>query len=205
MDGGRVFRALLAFKLDRVRATEIAVGVGHAMALIFGAVGLFFNPFLVFIALFIWIGADAELQYVRVHAALSGVSIGDVMTRQFESIDANTRLDEISRLIGSGFQRDYPVMEDGRLVGFITLEDVARGLSQAGPQAPVGQFMHRGFETAKPEDSLEQIMSHWGHEGDQEIGVLDQGNLVGIVTPANIGQHLLVQSARARGSRPARI
>ncbi|HTQ09758.1 MAG TPA: site-2 protease family protein, partial [Fimbriimonadaceae bacterium] len=94
MDGGRVFRALLAFHMDRVRATEIAVSVGHLCAFVFGAIGLLllFNPFLVFIAFFVWIGADAELQHVRMHATLSGVKVGDVMTRRFESVEASSHL-----------------------------------------------------------------------------------------------------------------
>jgi len=72
MDGGRVLRALLAARMHYVRATRIAATVGQAAAIVFALFGLLSNPFLLFIALFVWTGAAFELDIVQARAVLNG-------------------------------------------------------------------------------------------------------------------------------------
>jgi Zn-dependent protease len=65
MDGGRVLRAFLSQRIGHFRATEIATGIGKGVALLLGAFGLFVNPMLVLIAVFVWMGAAQEARLVR--------------------------------------------------------------------------------------------------------------------------------------------
>jgi Zn-dependent protease len=65
MDGGRVLRAFLAMRLPYLRATEIAVRVGQAVAIAFGLMGLFSGGTLIFVALFVFLAAQAELAMAR--------------------------------------------------------------------------------------------------------------------------------------------
>jgi Zn-dependent protease len=62
MDGGRIFRSILALKFGFLRATLWAVAIGKVIALLFIGLGFFYNPWLVLIGLFIFSGANSEKQ-----------------------------------------------------------------------------------------------------------------------------------------------
>ena len=70
MDGGRVLRALLATRLAYARATQISASLAQAIALLFGIIGLFYNPILLLIAFFVWMGAAQESRMIRAKSAL---------------------------------------------------------------------------------------------------------------------------------------
>ena len=69
MDGGRILRALLAMRMNYVRATEIAASIGQGLAIVLGVIGLFSNLILIFIAFFVFMGAQQEAAMARVRFA----------------------------------------------------------------------------------------------------------------------------------------
>ncbi|HEY8548548.1 MAG TPA: site-2 protease family protein, partial [Vicinamibacterales bacterium] len=99
MDGGRALRAVLAERMDYVKATETAASLGQALALVFGFIGLFTNPFLMFIALFVWMGATAEASTVSVRGAVSGVPVSRAMITEFRAIDSDDSLQDVAALV----------------------------------------------------------------------------------------------------------
>ncbi|MDX9974815.1 MAG: site-2 protease family protein [FCB group bacterium] len=196
MDGGRVLRALLALKLDYVQATQIAATVGQAMALLFGVVGLFTSEFiLMFIAVFVWMGAAAESSMVQIKGALGGIPVVRAMIREFHILTPTTPLSRAVDHILAGFQHDFPVTENGRLVGVLTRSDLLAALSRQGNDGLVGEAMQRNFQTATPYEMLDSVLVRLQSCDCRSFPVVQGGEVVGMITTDNVGEFMMVQSA----------
>jgi len=204
MDGGRVLRAFLAMRMEYVRATHIAAQIGQGLALVFGLVGLFSNPFLVFIALFVWMGAAAEASTTLMRSALSGIPVSRVMIPRFETLAPTDTLQRAVGHVLAGFQHDFPVIEAGQVVGVLTRGDLMNGLTQKGPEAPVAAAMNPRFETAAPSDMLEGAVQRLQASGCPALPVLRGRELVGVLTMENVGEFLMIRSALRSDAAPGR-
>jgi CBS domain-containing protein len=182
--------------MDHVRATEIAAQLGQGMALIFGVLGLFFNPMLLFIALFVWMGAQQESRVAELKKVISGVPVESAMMTEFRVLSPTDRLSFATQLIVAGFQHDFPVVDDKRLVGVLTRGDVVRALSQGDAELPVAHAMHREFVTAHPSDMLETVLARLQAPGVVPIVVLRDEDVVGIMTAEGLGEFILMQGAQ---------
>lgn len=195
MDGGRVLRAVLATRLEYARATQIAATVGQAMALLFGFAGFFANPFLLFIAFFVWIGASQETGLVQMRSALSGVPVARAMITDFRTLSPGDRLGRAVELILTGWQHDFPVVADGRAVGVLARNDLLVALARRGVEAPVDDVMRRELDPLDSFDMLETALPKLHVPGASAVPVTHQGRLVGLLTLENVGEFIAVQSA----------
>jgi Zn-dependent protease len=205
MDGGRVLRALLAMRTDYASATQTAATVGQGIALLFGFIGLFSNPLLLFIALFVWIGAAQEAHLAQAKGALAGIPVADVMIREFQTLSTEDTLGVAARHALAGFQQDFPVVRDGRLVGLLTRSDLLGALVQHGEAAAVGQVMQTDFEAAHPTEMLDAVMPRLQASGGHALPVARGEAVVGIVTMENLAEYLMLRSAVQRRPRGQRV
>ena len=203
MDGGRVLRAALAMRTGNyARATEQAARIGRAFALLFGIVGLFVvgNPFLVFIALFVWLGAAGEAAAVQTSSALAGVPVGQVMITDVRTLSPDDPLERAVRLVLDGFQQDFPVVVDDQVVGVLTRAALLRALAEHGARTPVAAAMQRDFRAAAPEEPVEEVLTRLETCGCHAMPVLRGRQLLGVLTTENVGEFIMVQTA-LRGAR----
>jgi len=195
MDGGRVLRALLATRMEYTKATQTAAQLGQGIAFLFGFIGLFTNPFLLFIALFVWIGAGQEASLVQMKSALGGIPVRRAMLTDFRTLTPRESLARAVELILAGSQQDFPVVENGQVVGVLTRADLLVALTRRGQEAPVAEVMRRDFQTVDSTEMLEAAFVRLQGCDCHTLPVVDRGQLVGLVTMDNVGEFLMIQSA----------
>lgn len=195
MDGGRVLRALLATRLEYTQATQIAANIGQVMALVFGFLGFFFNPFLVFIALFVWIGAAQEARMTQIKSSLAGIPIMCAMITDYQTLRPNDALARATEQTLAGSQQDFPVVDKEQVVGILTRHDLLAGLAKRGQDASVEDTMQREFETVDVSEMLETAFRRFQSCPCNTVPVLRHGELVGLVTMENVGEFVAFQAA----------
>lgn len=202
MDGGRIFRAILANRMSYTQATAIAATVGRIFAIVLGIVGLFYNLWLVFIALFIFFGATQEESQVRIRTLLHGVPVSRVMATTFQTLSPD---DPISRAVEHayhGFQEDFPVTSAGRVVGMLQKNDLLAALHRHGPQVPVAEVMQIDFVSVNPEQTLEEVYQAIQNCRCSSLPVIANDTVFGVVTLEALGRFFAF--AGATGSRQSR-
>lgn len=203
MDGGRLLRAVLALRMSYDRATELAARIGRGFALVFGLVGLLYNPFLVLIALFIWISAAAEAAEQRQRSALSGIRVDRVMVRDISTLAPTDTLQTALQHVLTGFQHDFPVIDGNRLVGVLTRSDFLTGLARRGTNSSVAASMETSFITVDAGTLVTDALRRLRECRCTTLPVLSAGSLVGMLTAENIAEYVMIEAAlRAPNRQP---
>jgi Zn-dependent protease/CBS domain-containing protein len=198
MDGGRVLRALLATRMSYVRATQVAANVGQGFAFIFGFLGLFGpNPFLLFIALFVYIGASQEAALAQMKDVSRRFPVSSAMVREFRTLSEDASLQEAVDALLATSQHDFPVVDDtGNVAGLLTRQDLIAALRRNDPAIRVGDVMRRDIPTVTTGTRFEEAFRIMQECNCPAVPVLDRmKRLVGLLTPENVTELMMVQSA----------
>jgi CBS domain-containing protein len=202
MDGGRVLRALLATRLSYARATQIAASIGQGCAFIFGFIGLFGNPLLLFIAFFVYMGASQEAALAQLKDISRSFPVSSAMVREFHSLPQNATLQEAVDALLATSQHDFPVIdESGNVAGVLTRHDLIAALRKHDPQIRVADVMRRDIPTVTTGTRFEEAFRIMQECNCPMVPVLDgMKRLVGLLTPENVTELMMVHSAMPRRS-----
>ncbi|HMB25154.1 MAG: site-2 protease family protein [Chloroflexota bacterium] len=202
MDGGRVLRALLAMRMEYVRATQVAANIGQGLAFLFGLIGLFNNPFLLFIAFFVWIGASQEASMVQMKNSISGIPVTRAMLTDFKTLSPRDSLAQVVGLLLAGSQHDFPVVDaNGNVVGILERDAFIQALSQRGQSVPVVDVMRSNVPSVDSHEMVETALMRLQESGAKTLPVTHGGQFVGLVNSENITEFLMIRSALRTASQ----
>lgn len=200
MDGGRALRAALVAFVGPLMATRYAAAVGRVMAAMFGVVGLMSNPFLVLIALFVWLQGAAEEQAALVRHALRGRTVADALVRDVRVLAADALVGDAAHDLQHGLQQEFPVLLDGRLAGVVGQADLVRALAAGRGDAPVAEVMRRdvaplplGLPLTRAYERLQLAAA----AELRSLPVVEQGELVGLLGLDTVTSLMAVEAAAA--------
>jgi len=198
MDGGRCVRALLALRLEYAQATRIAAGVGQVIAVGFVVLGLFSNPFLLLIGVFVWLGAAQEARYATIKAALRGVPVQRVLLRDVPMLAPTDSLARVVDAFRGGPLPKAVVVVQGRVIGVVSGLDLVTHLQRYGPTTPVAKVMQRNIPSLELPATLDKALTRLHEARAPLMPVVSQGRFVGVITLDQLDQFAALQTALQR-------
>ena len=205
---------LWAWGKDFYRATRQAAVVGLAFGAIFGLVGLIVvygaasgelpasmmsnGGWVVFIGMFLFAAALASRRQAELRQSLATIPIRDMMVTTVVSIPAQCTLHEaVNQYFQAYGYGGFPVVEDRRLVGLVTVVEVQSVASALWAWRQVEQVMRPVSESLviTPEVPVIHAMERMARGGWDRLVVMQDGQVVGLVTQSAIVHVLQLRRA----------
>lgn len=196
MDGGRVLRALLAMKLGRVKATQVAAGIGKLLAFVFIVIGFYSNPFLIFIGLFIILGANAEEQMVTTQSLIVELTAKNAMITNFYTLDKEEPISRAIDLLLATQAKSFLITGNGTPFGVIDRNDIIRGVKEFGESQSIAQVTQTSLVYVNTATPLNDVFMEFKKTRTPLILVKDHDQLAGVIDTDNIAELIMIQNVR---------
>ncbi len=193
MDGGRVLRSLLAMKMDQTKATNIAAKIGQFLAIIFVFFGFFYDFWLVFIGMFLFLGAGAESKAGELKYALEGIRVKDVLMTKYSVLNTENTLQEASRHLIDTNEKSFLIMKNDNVEGILNYKDIIEGLHKGNANEKTETFMQKDFIWLDPEDLLTEKLPVIGQGKQLLFPVKSDDKLIGVLNTENIDKWILAK------------
>jgi len=184
MDGGRVVRALLATRLPYATATMIAARIGQVLAVAFVVASFteLASPMLLVIGMFVFMGAQQELNFARLRQSAQSVRVADAMLGRFEVLPDDIRVGELTpRLITSNQEVFVFADEDMLYRGLALRDELVQGIRQLPPEA-LAHPLSRNVPPIRPNTSMDEVLEMMQKSQEPCLPVVNgSGQVVGLV------------------------
>ncbi len=186
MDGGRILHGLLSLRLDRLKATRVAVRIGQLIAMIMILSGLYSNAILAFVGVFVLLAAQMELTQSISREFLRGAKVKDVIMPNMDAVAADSTLREVvDQLLHTQTER-FVVFKGDLPVGTIDRKLLFEEIGLHGQDVFVETCMRRGIQTAEADDPLEKVFASMQADQTALLLVKENGSFKGYLDFENI-------------------
>jgi Zn-dependent protease/CBS domain-containing protein len=202
MDGGRILRSFLARWRSPDEATRIAASTGEILAVLLGLAGLLgANYLLVFVAMFVYLGAMQEGAAASSRLLASGFPVRAAMITDFRTLQHGQTIRDAGELLLATSQHDFPVMQGQTPAGVLTRSALMRAMLTEGPDSYVAGAMDRDFKKVNPDMPLTEALSQLSGGGGSALVVDSEERLTGMLTPENLSEFVLLRQASLAQAR----
>jgi len=197
MDGGRVLRALLAMKLNRSLATQIAGRIGQVIAMGFVLLGFFGNPFMIFIGIFIFLAAMTETEMVKTQSVLKGHTIGELTMKQLPILNRTDTIEKAVQLLLDGQAKNFLVMDGESPYGTLNRDGIIKALTAHGSKITVETVTDNNIGYIEDAEPVEKALLLMQQHKYPLLIVTKKKELYGVVDMENILEYIMVINATA--------
>jgi Zn-dependent protease/predicted transcriptional regulator len=201
MDGGRVLRALLSFGINRVLATKIAASIGQALAVVFVFLGFFGNPFLIFIGLFIFLGAMAEYEQVKTGFALKGHTVEEITMKEIPVLKREETIGNAVQLLLNGQAKNFLIMDNGKPYGTLGRDAIIKALQEHTKDVSVEVAADKNPGFIEATESIENALLQMQQHKYSMLIVTKNSELYGVTDMENILEYIMVMNASATSKK----
>lgn len=199
MDGGRILRALLGFKLNYIQATTIATNVGKVIAVAFIALGiLLINPFLPVIGIFIIFSAGAEEYYLRLKSLVKGIKLNEVLMYDYNSLQANMTVQEAANVLNSNHNKYFILMDGVNPIGAINRLEIVKAIAAMNYTTPLSKMATEELEYLDGDKEIDTVLEKLAHNEERIFPVMDSSHFMGVVNLNHIIEYLLLNKVNTK-------
>jgi Zn-dependent protease/predicted transcriptional regulator len=200
MDGGRIFRSLLAMRIGRPKATNIASIVGQIIAVIFVGLGLFQGAFtLTLIGLFVFNTARSENRMVQTDDLLEKFTAKDMMRTTYTRLYLNDWMQSASDIVKQGGEQSFLVFDmQDNIMGVLEESAIVDSLKKRDYSTSIANYYVPDWESVNPDESLKYIYHLIAQKGHSILPVTNDKGLVGVIDIKGLQYFMGLQNSMKR-------
>jgi Zn-dependent protease/CBS domain-containing protein len=191
MDGGTALRSILTGRLGYADATRTTAALGQAATFVLGVVGFWtVSPFLLFLALCVWIGSTRESGLLQLRSVLRGVPVENVMLSGVHTLSIASNAGDAASILKLKEHRDFAILDGEELVGVLTHQDLLLALAAGQEGTFMTDLMTPTTQSLRASETLDVAVTKMLDSGCSALPVVRDNKIIGMLTQERIGEFI---------------